>query len=139
MRVRKVAAFVWVMVPPVLLSALIHTVDPDVGGVVGLASPGTLLSVLVWSLPAVLLALAGLGVAVALGWGTFAAVAVSGSATLALGLTLLQVRAPAPGDPWLPIGGGTLLVLLFIAVAVVPAAALGWPSRLRLGRASTSA
>lgn len=139
MRVRKVAAFVWVMVPPVLLSALIHAIDPDVGGVAGLASPGMLLSVLVWALPAAALALAGLGVAVGLGWGTFAAVSAGGSAALALGLTLLQVRAPAPGDPWLPIGGGTLVVLLFIAGAVVPAIALGWPRRLRSGRASTSA
>lgn len=138
MRVRKFAAFIWVMVPPVLLSALVHAIDPDVGGLAGHTSPGTLLSVAVWALPAAALALAGLGVALALGWGTFAAVSAGGSATLAPGLTLLQVRAPAPGDPWLPIGGGTLVVLLFIAVAVVPAIALGWPGRLRPGRASTS-
>lgn len=129
MQVRKIAAFVWVMIPPVLLSALIHATDPDVGGIAGLARPGTLLSVLVWALPAAALALSGLGVALLLGWGTFAAVATTGSATLALGLTLLQVRAPATDSLWLPVGGGTLLVLLFMGIAVVPAAVVGWSGR----------
>ena len=129
---RKALAIVWTAIPPVLFSALIHSVDPDVGGVAGLTHPATLLSVGFFSLPVVAFAFLCLAVAVRWGWWPSAAIGVALAAPVAVALALLQTPHP-PGllANLRPIVGGTVLLWLFLAAAVAPAFVLGWPRRGR--------
>ena len=122
---RKSIAHVWVVIPPLLLSALVHSVDRDVGGIRGLASPSTLLSVIVYGTPLVVMALLCFWLAVRFRWIVWASLSVLFSAAVALAIVLLQ----APRQPGLagivhPFFGGTLLVWVFLTAAVLPARAL---------------
>lgn len=129
---RRVLAVIWTVIPPLLFSALIHSVDPDVGGVGGLTRPSTMLSVAVYSLPIVASALVCLAVAVRWGRWASAALGVLLSAPVAVALALLQTPHP-PGlmANLRPVVGGTVLLWLFLAAAVAPAFVLGWPRRGR--------
>jgi hypothetical protein len=126
---RKAFALVWVVIPPLLFSALIHSTDPDVGGLRGLASLSTLLSVVVYGLPVVVLTLACLWLAVRCHWAAWVSASVLVSATVALTIALLQTpRAPGWAGIARPFLGGKVLVWLFMAAAVLPARLLGWPA-----------
>ncbi len=126
---RKTIAYVWVMIPPLILSALIHCVDPDVGGVKGLASPSTVLSVVVCGVPLAGVALLCFWLAVRYRWTAWVSLSVLFSLVVALALVLLQSPPPAgPAGIALPLIGGTLLVWLFLLAAVLPSRAL-WRSR----------
>jgi hypothetical protein len=125
---RKVIALVWVAIPPLLLSALIHSADSDVGGIRGLASPSTLLSVVALGSLVVAFAFVCLGLAIRFRWFSWVSVSVLVSAVVALILTFAQSPRPAGlAAIARPLLGGTLLVWLFLVVAVLPACALGWP------------
>ena len=124
---RRIPAIVWVGIPPLLLSALIHSADPDVGGIQGLAAPLVLLSVAVYAIPLVAMALACLWLAIRFRWTAW----VSASIVFApaIGLIIAWMQTPRlPGVPELarPLLGGALLVWLILAMAVLPARALGW-------------
>lgn len=122
---RKPLAHVWVVIPPLLLSALVHSVDPDVGGIRGLASPSTLRSVAVYGTPLVVMALFCFWLAVRFRWIVWASLSVLFSAAVALAIVLLQSpRQPGLAGMALPFFGGTLFVWVFLAAAVLPARAL---------------
>lgn len=125
--VRKVLAVVWAVIPPLVLSALIHATDPDVGGVGGVLKPSTVLSVVVYGLPVVALCLLCLALAIRSRWVLWVPAMGLLSAIVALVIALLQRPHPAGLEGFVrPFVGGAVLVWLFFAVAVVPARALGW-------------
>jgi hypothetical protein len=129
---RSAAALGWAAIPPLLLSALIHSVDPDIGGVAGLVSPTALLSVAFYGAPAVIMAWLSLALAVHARRAWWALANLAFSALIALTLALAQTPRP-PGMAGIahPAIGGTVLAWLFLAAAVVPARALGWPTGAR--------
>jgi hypothetical protein len=136
---RKNLAIIWLLIPPLLLSALIHSVDPDIGGVAGLALPAHLLSVIVWSLPLLGFVLACLATAVRRGWGGFMLLSLVLATAVAVRFVSLQTPQPAGLAGYLlPLGGLTLITWLFLAAAVIPALALGWPQRARHSHSSLS-
>jgi hypothetical protein len=134
----KAIALVWVAIPPLLFSALIHSIDRDVGGIRGLASPSTVLSVVVLGSPVVAFAFVCLGLAIRFRWSSWVSVSVLVSVLVALLLTLAQSPRPA-GLTGIarPLVGGALLVWLFLAVGVLPARALGWPRGASRGEQAT--
>jgi hypothetical protein len=123
---RKIAALLWVPAPLVLLSALIHTTDADVGGVAGLAAPAVARSVLAYAGLATLLAFGCLAARVR--WGAvgflFAAALIAGG--LAYLLALGGSTATTALGVALSFLGLFVIVLTFLAVSVLPVAALGW-------------
>jgi ketosteroid isomerase-like protein len=122
---RKSLAHVWVVIPPLLLSALVHSTDPDVGGIRGLASPSVFVSVFVCGTPLVVMALLCFWLAVRFRWIVWASLSVLFSAAVALAIVLLQSpRQPGQAGIVHPFFGGTLLVWVFLAAAVLPARAL---------------
>lgn len=125
---RKAVALMWAAVPALSLSALVHSTDPDIGSVGRLAAPATILSVVLYGFPVVVMVMVCLWVAVRLRSSWWIVPGAVASAVVALVLTVLQT--PRPGDLAgiaRPLLGGTVLVLLFLAAAVIPARALGWP------------
>ncbi len=129
---KKILALVWLVIPPLLFSALIHAVDPDVGGISGLASPTTLSSVLFFGLPLVTITIICFALAIRFRWVVWVSVSAAFSAVVALGLVLLLVPDPRGfGGIARPLVGGTVLGWLFLAIAILPARALGWPARSR--------
>jgi len=128
-RARRTLAIVWAAIPPLVLSALIHSTDPDVGGIAGLARPWTLASVVVFAIPLLGAAMLCLRFLVGSGRGAALALAAVASFVAAFGLTLLQSRAGTWLDDAWTVTGGSLLVFAVLTLAVVPAAALGWRRR----------
>lgn len=129
---RKGLVVAWSVIPALLLSAFVHSVDPDVGGIRGLASPSALLSVLFYGALAAALALLCLGLAVRFHWVAW--VSVSALLSAAIALALAQLQRPRPGTRAglaRPFPGGAVLVWLVLTIAVVPAQAVGWPGRQR--------
>lgn len=132
---RKLASILWTAVPPILLSALIHTTDPDISGIGGLASNSTLPSVLFYAVPPILCCGLALAALVTSGLPAFLIVTTTFSAVAAAALTAFGSGATTPGGLAWAFIAGSILVFLFLAAAVVPAAAIGWPKSAR----STSA
>ena len=127
---RRAIALVWLVIPPLAFSALIHSTDVDVEAVQGFWPPSILLSVVVWGLPVIAVALLCLEAAIRRGWGVAAVVGAGLAAAVAVPLAILQTpRAHGVAGIARPALGGTALVWVFLAVAVVPAAMLGWPGR----------
>lgn len=129
---KKVLGVTWAAVPPLLLSALVHSTDPDIGGIAGLARTSVMLSVLFWGLPVIVMTMLCLWIAVQSRWWWWIVPGVVFSAALAVAIAALQTPAPQGlGGFVRPLLGGTLIVWLFLAAAVVPARALGWPTGSR--------
>jgi len=128
--VKKALAIVWAIIVPLLLSALIHSIDPDIGGIRGLATPSAFFSVVAYGLPALAITLVCLMLAIRFHWALWVSVSVVFSAAVALTLALLQTpRLPGLAGIARPLIGAALLVWLFLAAAILPARALGWPQR----------
>jgi len=128
--VKKAPAIVWVIIVPLLLSALVHSTDRDIGGIRGLATPSAFFSVVAYGLLAVAITLVCLGLAIRFHWVVWVSVSVVFSVVVALTLALLQTpRLPGLAGITRPLIGGALLVWLFLAIAILPARALGWPRR----------
>lgn len=124
---KRILAFVWLVIPPLLFSALIHAVDPDVGGISGLASPTTLSSVVFFGLPLVTITFICFALAIRFRRVVWVSVSVACSAVVALGLVLLLVPDPQGfGGIARPLVGGMVLGWLFLAIAILPARRLGW-------------
>lgn len=135
----KALAHFWAVIPPILLSALIHTTDPDVGGLEGLASASTLLSVFVFSLP--LIIFTGLCLLIRkqtrLTWAVLAMILFSGFT--ALFLTTAGSGATTPlGLVWTFVGS-TILVSLVLGISFFPVALLTGNSSNRFDSPSLSA
>lgn len=127
MTLRRALTVLWLFIPPLALAALMHSTDADIEHVQGPWPPGIWLSVLLWSLPLVAIALLGVALAVRFGWPTVALAALVVAALLAVPVALLQ--SPRPAAPALPAVGLTLVTWVALMLAVVPAALLGWPKR----------
>jgi hypothetical protein len=128
---RRVISVVWLPIPPLLLSALIHAIDPRVGGAAGLFAPAVLLSVAVWSLPVLALVLLCLLAAFRWGWSRFIELSIVAAAAVSATLVIMQSPRVTGSMPnALPLLSGTLIAWLFLAGAVAPALALGWPHKL---------
>ena len=120
----KVLAFLWALIPPFLLSALIHTTDSDIGGLAGLASASTLLSVFVFSLPLMVFSALCLLIWAQAGriWAVLAMFLFAGFT--ALFLTTAGSGATTPlGLAWTFVSS-TILVSLVLGLAFLPAALL---------------
>jgi hypothetical protein len=129
MTARRVLALLWLPVPPLLLSALVHSIDPDVGGVAGLTSRSAVVSVLFYAAPVVGACGMVLALAVARGWRAAVTAAVAASLMVAQALVVAQRREGNWLDEAWSLIGGTAVVLVFVALTVVPAKGLGWPRR----------
>jgi hypothetical protein len=126
---RRVIAVIWLLVFPLLLSALIHAADRDVGGLRGLTSPMVAVSVVIWSLPIV--ACASIVLATLLR-GSRAWFAV----TLGLLAAALGAVITALGSTATTAAGriGSLLGASTIALVTLAASAVGAAAILRSGR-----
>ncbi len=123
---RRAAAIIWGTLPPLLLSALLHTTDSDVGGISGLASPSVLLSVVVISAPLVLLSFLSLWATIKAGPKVSAAILVLSAGVVALPIVAYGSTASTPfGLAWSFLGSSAV-VLVFLSAAVLPARQLGW-------------
>ena len=124
---RKLLAFAWSALPPLALSALVHSTDSDVGGLVGLVQPGVLFSVLIYGAPLAGLAICLLWMAVQV--NRWLAVAVLAACSALLGLVVVVLGSTAQTTPQLLVSfsGATLVVVACYAVAVLPSMRL-WPA-----------
>jgi hypothetical protein len=125
--IRRALAVIWLALPPFVLSALVHLVDPDVNGWKELGS-----SSVAWSVAALgvlVLICFALSLEVLLRWGRWAFLAVSGIVSMASGLVVTAAGSGAAttGGLWLSFAACTAIVFLAIVAAVIPAAVLGWP------------
>lgn len=127
MTVRRVLALLWLVVPPLLLSALVHTTDPDIGGVGRLTSRSAVFSVIFYGVPVVGLCLAVLAAALRRGRGAGALAGAAAALLVALVLVVAQRREGTWLDDAWSLFGGTVIVFAFLALAVAPATVLGWP------------
>lgn len=129
---RRLIAQLWLVLPPVFLSAVVHMADPDVDGWQGLASYSVLWSVLFFGFLAAAFVIFCLVALVNSGRPAFLIAACLGSAFSGLLLAAFGSGATTkPGVVWTFVASSGL-VFLVILTAVVPAVALGWPhSRAR--------
>jgi hypothetical protein len=121
---KKIAGLLWLSIPPMVLSALIHMADPDIAGWQGLASKPALFSVFLLAVLGVGCVLVCLAVLVEYGWSAFAI--ASGVFATVSGLLLASFGSGATtflGVAWTFLSS-SLLVLVFVLIAVTPAAAL---------------
>ncbi|MCU0291737.1 MAG: hypothetical protein MUF10_07045 [Thermoanaerobaculaceae bacterium] len=126
---RKIGALAWSVVPPLVVSALLHSTDTGVGGIEGMARPGVLLSVAVWAVPMVVLALLTLWTRVRA--GLLAALATAAVLAAVPGWFILLLGSTA-ATPLARLGsflGLMALCLITLGLAALPAAAIGWPAR----------
>jgi hypothetical protein len=128
--VRRLLAVMWVAVPPILLSALVHMSDPDIGGWRALTSYSVLWSVSFFGVLAaacsgfctVVLVESG-RVSFGIAAGLFSSLTGGFLAAFGSGATSI------PGLIW-SFAASTVLVFLVVLAAAVPAVALGWPQAL---------
>jgi len=127
---RKTAALMWLALPPFVLSALVHMADPDIAGWRGLAAYPMMWSVALFgvlALPVFCLCLCAL---VEFGWTAF----LIGAFALAVGfgavLTVFGSGASTMVGHAQTLVGCIGVVLVAIFLAVIPAAAFGWPRGL---------
>ncbi|MFH1176909.1 MAG: hypothetical protein V1750_05840 [Acidobacteriota bacterium] len=126
---RRLVAVIWLLVPPLLLSALIHAADRDVGGLRGLTSLAVVASVAIWSLPVV--ACASLCLASLLRGSTVWFAVTLGLLAAALGgvITAMGSTAATAAGRTGSFLGASAIALLTLAVSAVGTAAI-----LRSGR-----
>ncbi|MEM1245972.1 MAG: hypothetical protein AAGA81_12955 [Acidobacteriota bacterium] len=125
-QLKKLLALSWAALPPLALSALVHTTDRDVGGLGGLVEPSVLLSVLVYGSPLAGLAICLLWMAVKVNRWLAAAVLATCSALLGLAIVTLGSTAQTLPQLLWSFSGTTVVVVGFFAFAVVPSWRL-WP------------
>ncbi len=127
---RRIVALLWIMVPPVFLSALIHLSDPDIGGWRALTSYSVVWSVLFFGILAA--AFAAYCLVILLEQGCVAFVIASGLFAAISGFVLAALgsgAATALGLIWSFIGSAALVFMIVVS-AVVPSVVLGWPQAL---------
>ncbi len=117
---RPIAVVIWSTIPPLLLSALFHSTDSDVGGVAGLESPKVLLSVAIFALPLVLVV--WLSRKVLLRFGPFAGAASLMSCAGAISAVIVRYGSTASSlaDLAWRFLGTCLVVCSFLFVALLP-------------------
>ncbi len=119
-KVAQGAAITWTFVPPLVLSALVHSVDPDVGGLSGLLDPAHAESVVFVALPLGLVVLSV--VWMALHASRLLALVVTLLVAGLLGLALVTLGGPA--SAWTELLRSatlaSMLTLGFLLAAVVP-------------------
>jgi hypothetical protein len=116
----RLLAALWVVVPPIGFSALLHSMDPDVGGVAGLTSPGVAFSVVVVSMPLLLLAWGCLVCLRAGGPAAGGAVLFLSAAVVAVVLTLSGSTADTIGGRLLSFAGLLPAVAACLVTAILP-------------------
>ena len=134
-KILKIAGPAWLIIPPILLSAIVHMADPDIDGWQGLAPSSVLVSVFLFGLLIAGCVLCCLVVLV--GFGRLAFLLVSGVFAAVAGFLLAVFGSGATtpmGVMWTFVGSSGL-VFVVVLLAVVPAAVLGWPlsRRSKLG------
>jgi len=128
--IRPTLALIWLFLPPLLLSAVIHMADPDIDGWQGLASSSALWSVALVAVLFCPLFLLCLGARLTVGRSGFLVVAGLTSVCLGLVLTILGSGATTIAGRSATFAACTGVVLAVVLTAVVPAAAIGWPRSL---------
>ena len=134
-QVRKVAALIWLVLPPILLSAIFHMADPDINGWQGLASYSALWSVALFGALVCPFVCLCLGVLLDYGWSAFLAVTGVFSSCFGLTLTIVGTGASTVAGHMRSLAGCTGIAGLIVLLAVIPAVAMGWPWAL-FGRRS---
>ena len=124
---RRTAAVAWLSVPPLVLSALIHMADPDVAGWQGLASHSSLWSVALFGVLAFPFFCLCLCALLEFGWPAFMITASGLSICSGVVITFLGSGATSTVGHLQTLLACTVVVLGTVLVAVIPAAALGWP------------
>lgn len=123
-RTRSTLKFVlstlWLFVPCLTLSALLHMADPDVGSLRALASAEMLGSVFAWSLPFVFGGAVSLAVLSDLGLRGFFKSALTASGALGLLIAVLGTGAVTPLGVLWSVVGSSLVVLAFLVTAALP-------------------
>lgn len=122
--ISRLLASLWTLVPPLGFSALVHAVDPDVGGVAGLAAPGVCFSVAVIATPLVVLAWACLASMRVGGTLAAAAVLLGSSVAVALVIALAGSTADTILEHLVSFAGLTAAVAACLLAAVLPRAVL---------------
>ena len=129
--IKRIAGLLWVFIPPLVLSALIHMADPDIDGWKGLASYSVLLMVFLLGVLVAVCVLFCLAVHLKAGrmafFGASSLFAVISGGILAYfgsgATTILGLLWTFVGSSW--------LVFAVVILAVIPAVALGWPASPR--------
>ena len=127
---RKIAALTWLVLPPLLLSALVHLADPDIPGWTGLTSASALLSVAIIGALTFPFLFLCLRVLLESGWSAFLKTATVVSTCFGLILTAFGSGAITIIGQARTLVGCTCVVLATFLLAVIPAVALGWPRAL---------
>jgi len=120
----RVLGTLWMLVPPLGFSSLLHIVDPDVGGGSGLASPGVAFSTVIVSVPLVVLASICLLVFRAGGWAAGGGALLLSATAVGAILTAAGSAAGTIGGHLVSFAGLTVAVAGCLAVAVLPWALL---------------
>jgi hypothetical protein len=128
--IRKTVALIWLTLPPLLLSALVHMADPDIDGWHGLASTSALWSVALFGVLGCALFALCLSALSTAGRSAFLIATALLSFCLGLVLTVFGSGAATIAGRVGTFAGCTGVVFAAIVTAVVPAAALGWPRSL---------
>ncbi len=132
-RVLKLLAIAWVVVPPLIFSALVHATDSSVGGLKGLSEPAVLWSVLVYGAPLAGFAICTLWMTVNGNWWMTLGVLCAGSALLGLVLVVLGSTASTLPQLLRSLAGSSFVVFAFFVVALLPSVGL-WPDQVRIAR-----
>ena len=136
---RHAVAMSWLTLPPVLLAGLIHLTDPDIEGWRGLASPSALWSVGILSAlicPLIYLCHRAL---VDSGWSAFVVATALVALCCSALLTVFGSGAQTAVGHLRTFTGCSAVIVFTVVLAVIPAAAVGWPGTLagRRGRAAS--
>jgi hypothetical protein len=124
--VRKLVALLWILVPPIVFSALIHTSDADVDGWSGLDSYSVLFSVLFFGLVAASVFYCCLATLLRTGWPLFLVLSCLFSILIGGLLAVFGSGSTTVlGRTWTFIAS-TGLTFVTVALAVLPSALFGW-------------
>ena len=116
----KVFQRIWLVIPCLILSALIHTIDTEVGGVAGLQSSSIIISVLVWSLPFLLSAAISLAALSILGRQMFLKVMLASSGVLGFLVSVAGSSATSTlGFAWSLLSVSSVIAV-FLTTSLLP-------------------
>ena len=123
---RNAIVHIWVLIPPLILSALVHMADPDIDGWGGLATISVIISVLMLGVFAAAFVVVVLATFVKLGWvyGLASSIVISvclGSILVAFGTG----ATTAAGLLWSFIGSSGF-IFVCIVLAATPTVVLNW-------------